>query len=124
MPYKWAAARQGIHDQTIRNWAKRGEDKEEPYVGFFEALTRANAECMRACVMAVKLSDSANTTHKGSEFLLDRRFRGDFGRVTGHELTGANGGAIKTEAGLDGKSTAELAALLARVESMESPDKD
>ena len=130
MPRKWAAIHAGISKATYYDWKARGEKGDQPYATFLDRLTRAEAQDMANLIAEVGGAQTnlpqgvSQSDWRAQAWLLERRFRPDYGKVTAHELTGANGGAIKTEAGLDGKSTAELAALLARVESMESPDKD
>jgi transposase len=44
MTYKLAAAYAGISYETLRNWLKQGEEGNENFAAFFQAVQRAEAE--------------------------------------------------------------------------------
>jgi hypothetical protein len=49
-----AAVLNGITERTLYNWINRGENGEEPFYGFFQALTRARAAAKLSAIKNVR----------------------------------------------------------------------
>jgi len=70
----------GITYETWANWTKYGKEGKEPYSRFYIAIQEAEAELMRECLNAVKMSMKLGDV-KSAMFLLERRFGSDgYGR--------------------------------------------
>lgn len=79
-----AAAKAGISTATYRNWMVRGElaheqdgdieEREVPYLAFFEAITRAQAENEAELVEEVRTAYDAEGNPKESKWFLERRY--------------------------------------------------
>lgn len=80
LPYSTCAKAIGITYETWANWTKYGKEGKEPYSRFYIAIQEAEAELMRECLNAVKMSMKLGDV-KSAMFLLERRFGSDgYGR--------------------------------------------
>lgn len=72
-----AAVAAGVSQSTYYNWRKRGQDGEEPYAGFWNAVARACAESEVALVERVQEGDGQGVgfgSSKAALEILQRRF--------------------------------------------------
>ncbi len=86
-----AAEAEGISRSTMFDWMNRGAKGVKPYAAFHERVTRARAKGAKT------LTELALAGEKGSSqatWLLERRYREDYGSVQRLEHTGADGGPI------------------------------
>jgi hypothetical protein len=90
-PQKYAAEGNGIAEDTLLGWMRRGAAAEEPYDKFFEAVTRARADCVKRLVI-----NSQGDGPSGARWLLERRYPSEFGNRTKIEHSGPDGGPIAT----------------------------
>jgi hypothetical protein len=95
-----ACLREGISRATYYVWRQRGlggegHEPEEPYAQFVEAVDKAiaNAEA-RMLANVVKAADS---DWRAAAWFLERRNREVYGSTQKVELSGTDGGAIKTQ---------------------------
>ena len=77
-----AAGCAGVGDRTVRDWLKRGETGEEPYASFSAAVKVAEATAARDALGRVRRATTGEGSHpwQASAWLLERRFRGKYGR--------------------------------------------
>ena len=66
-----AAEAAGITERTYYNWLRRGEDGEEPFFQFFQAVKRAEAQGKERLVRIVRLA--AKTSWQAAMTILERR---------------------------------------------------
>jgi hypothetical protein len=86
-----AATSSGVSYESVKTWIRRGASGEEPYASFARAV-----ECARGQA-EVNLSAKALAGGKGSSvatWMLERRFREDYGPVNRLEHSGPDGGPI------------------------------
>lgn len=87
VPDKYAAESAGISDRAFREWCEQGESGREPYAAFLAAVTRARARAVvRLTLRALRGSSQAT-------WLLERRYREDYGPVQKVQLGGDPDGA-------------------------------
>jgi len=118
LPKRLAAAAAGIGERTYHSWRQRGEAGEEPYASFMAKVYEVEAELaddlLRSLVgVATGIDEGTKDADKikAAMFLLERRFPRDFGSKRAVELTGAEGGPVKTEASQPVFTDAQLAAM-------------
>lgn len=83
LPIADACALASIHIDTYYDWAARGENGEEPYVFFSEAIKKAHANMKKNCLKAMDratngVEGAANWTP--AAWKLERRDRLNFGK--------------------------------------------
>jgi len=71
MTYHLAAEACGISHETLRQWLRKGESGEQPYVALVASLQRAQA--LGAHALLVKVTAAADTDWKAAAWLLERR---------------------------------------------------
>jgi hypothetical protein len=77
--YDLAAYSAGITRQTAHNWLRAGEAADDgPERDFFDAVKKAEAECAREALRTVR---GGQMNWQASAWLLERRYREDYGRV-------------------------------------------
>ncbi len=104
VPLKYAAAANGVDEDTVGGWLRRGKAGEAPFEAFFQAVTRARAAAV------VHLTTRALGGEKGSSqatWLLERRFE-EYRQNSRVEHAGDSSAPIKIEHALDGLTTEEL----------------
>ena len=75
----------GISYELFRQWMRKGEDGQAPFVGFVVAVKRAEAEaCMRALE---NISRAGEKTWQASAWWLERRYPQEWGRQQRVEVT-------------------------------------
>ena len=78
-----AAVINGITERTLYNWIARGENGEEPFLGFFQAITRARAVAKLAAIKNVRAgvlpSKELSPDWKAEAWFLERTFPHDYG---------------------------------------------
>ena len=85
--YRLACQASGISPQTMATWRQRGEQGEEPYLGFLDALTRAEGEhAQRMAKVLDTFADGtdgvdARVASDAAKFMLERRHPRDYGRT-------------------------------------------
>lgn len=118
LPKRYAAAAAGISESTWQAWRRRGEAGEEPYATFLARVNEADAE--RASSYLEKLEGVALGELEGVKpadmvkaltWLLERAYPRDFGSAQKVELTGADGGPVRTETARPLFTDAQLAAM-------------
>jgi hypothetical protein len=85
--YRLACQAAGISPQTLATWKQRGEEGEQPFAEFLDALTRAEGE--HAARLASVLHGFADGTDDcdprvrtdAAKFMLERRHPHDYGRT-------------------------------------------
>lgn len=68
-----AAEHAGLSKVTVYNWKKRGEDGEEPYAAFVNAMKRAEAHAEREAVKNVRRAGLDNRFWAAEMTFLERR---------------------------------------------------
>jgi hypothetical protein len=91
VPQKYAAEGNGVDEQTVMLWMRRGRAGESPYDQFFEAMTRARADCVKRLVV-----NAQGDGPSGARWILERRFSSQFGAKSRIEHSGPDGGPITT----------------------------
>lgn len=103
VPFKYAAERAGISYDTFKDWRDKGKKALESqilnetdalFAAFESAVRQARAEAV------FHLTNKALEGGKGSSnatFILERRFRDEYGDSRKVELTGKGGGPIQAE---------------------------
>ncbi len=92
-----AAELEGVPRSTHYDWMRWGKEGHEPYLAYSETVARAVAE-WRATLEtqvsdhAVTLSNSGTVDTKTAQFILERRFKEDYGRTLQLE---ANANAVR-----------------------------
>jgi hypothetical protein len=77
-PYKYAARHAGISPDTFDAWYRRGRGEAiGPYHDFYEAIEQANSGCIVGCLTSVRVGRQG---WQGSAWILERRFKQEFGR--------------------------------------------
>jgi hypothetical protein len=74
----------GIGQRTYHDWNDRGQKGEQPFARFFSAVTRAR-ERHKANLIAVVM-EAAHKDARHAEWLLERQFADEFGRVADRKL--------------------------------------
>lgn len=74
----------GISQSTYYNWKKWGEEGQEQYVGFLEALKKAEAEDRRGVI--AKLKEHGDRDWKAEATRAERRYPDHFGRRDRHDV--------------------------------------
>lgn len=90
-----AAEANGVDEMTFHSWMRKGQDGTEPYASFRKAITRARA------LGAINLHDKALQGGKGcmsAQFMLERRYRDEYGPRQRIEHSGPDGNAIEITA--------------------------
>jgi len=95
IPFKYACEAEGLSEKVAYEWCRRGEAGESPYNQFSSAVTRARAR--GAIHLHGKVERGGAGSHS-AQFLLERRFRDEYGNVQKIEHAGHDGGAVKIEA--------------------------
>lgn len=78
MTYALAAEACGIHSDTFRQWMRKGEAGEEPYVALVVALQRA--EALGAHALLQKVQAASDMDWKAAAWLLERRHPESYAR--------------------------------------------
>jgi hypothetical protein len=91
-----AARAAGIAPSTFYAWLERGaaDPPDSPYAGFAEAVQRAEAEAEVYAVAVIRQAMSEDW--RAAVSYLERRHPGRWRRQSSTELTGKDGGPIKT----------------------------
>lgn len=71
----------GIHFSTLREWELRGEDGQEPFVGFAADMEAARAN--KKTYLVGLLHKAADDDWKAGAWLLERRYPAEYGRRLG-----------------------------------------
>ena len=95
VPFRFACEAEGVLVTTAEKWLAAGKDGDEKHVSFFEAVTRARAR--GAIHLHGKVERGGPGSH-GAQFLLERRYRDEYGNVQRIEHAGHDGGTVKVEA--------------------------
>lgn len=117
LPRKWAAIRAGISESVYYHWKAEGQKGLEPYASFLESLTRAEADDMAALVTDVRcattgqMPGNAQPDWRAQSWLLERRFRGDFGKTTAVELSGPDRGPVNLSSTVQQLTTEQVEAI-------------
>jgi transposase-like protein len=92
-----AAALGGVTYTTLNNWMRKGQAATSgPYVAFFESVKRAEAEAESTRVGRIKRAGQEGNW-QADAWYLERRYPERWGKRIQQELSGPNGGPIKTE---------------------------
>ncbi len=92
--YKHAAQYAGVTYDTFNNWMKRGgKAKSGKYFEFFNAVKKAEAECLARNLLIINKSAQGGTW-QAAAWIAERRFPEDYGRQR-HEHTGKDGAPIE-----------------------------
>src|SRR6185437_6725254 len=75
-----AAALHGINKQTLYDWLKRGNKGEEPYVGFLDAVKRAEAASEQAALMKIVEAGEDPKNWTAHAWRLERKHPDRWGR--------------------------------------------
>lgn len=94
IPFRFSCEAEGVLVTTAEKWLAAGARGEEKHVPFFEAATRARAR--GAIHLHGKVERGGPGSH-GAQFLLERRYRDDYGNVQRIEHAGHDGGPVKSE---------------------------
>src|SRR5580658_5839288 len=102
----------GISPETLRNWMRRGENEGEgPYVEFAAAIKQAEAS---ACLKALgTIRTAMESQWQAAAWFLERKRPKEWGKRERHELTGKDGGPIRTQVRLGELSPHDRRARLA-----------
>jgi transposase len=86
----------GITPETLRNWIRRGEtDGVGPYYEFTSALKQAEAS---ACLKALgTIRTAMEQSWQAAAWFLERKRPKEWAKRERHELTGKDGGPIRTQ---------------------------
>lgn len=90
-----AAAAAGVSKQTLYNWLHRGADGERRYVGFLDAVERAQSEADLRDLKTIREA-AQNGVWQAAAWRLERRHPEQWGRRR-VEMTGADGGPVDVE---------------------------
>jgi transposase len=109
-----AATIAGIGKQTYYTWMQKGEGPKarSPYREFRDAVLAAKAEAEARMVTVVQRA-ALDGSWQAASWYLERTQQAKFGKRSGVELTGANGGAVQFEVSVDDLE-ARIAELLDR----------
>ena len=80
-----AAQRAGITEQTFYNWLKNGENGQDPYRKFFEAVLIASSEAEKNKLDTI--DTAAKSDWKAAGWWLERRFPKRWGKQERLEIT-------------------------------------
>ena len=87
-----AAAKAGVHRNTVNNWVKQGElEPDSIYGEFLAELRDAEAEFITASLAAIAGDPKG---HKGLMWMLERRFPQYFSARVKNEVSGPDGGPV------------------------------
>ncbi|MEP6669410.1 MAG: hypothetical protein ABJF10_09675 [Chthoniobacter sp.] len=91
LPLKQAARLASISYDTLNRWRKKGEEEYAPleFRKFCEALGHSEATAMHRLVSVV--SDAGKSDWRASAWILERRFREEFGKPQHTENSGPGG---------------------------------
>lgn len=92
VPIKFAAGSQGISEATVHNWIAWGKEGRQPYLEFFESITRARNEAVARLVKVI--NTAAVTDWRAAVAILERQYPREFAKRQALEVTGKDGGAI------------------------------
>ncbi|MDR7666621.1 hypothetical protein RG963_12710 [Methanosarcina sp. Z-7115] len=81
LSYAACAKAIGVTYQTWHNWEKLGADGKAPYAKWYIAIRSAESDLMKECMESVKMSMRLGDV-KSAMFILERRFSGDYGKVS------------------------------------------
>lgn len=84
MTYKLAAQYGGISYETLRNWLKQGEDGNEEYAAFFQAVQRAEAEGVLANLQFINKA----MDWRARAWVLEHRHADEYGSRNSLKITG------------------------------------
>ncbi len=86
IPYKYAAEEAGIDEDTFALWMRKGREPRAraPYAAFYRAVTRARASAVKSLTVRVLGGGKGSA---GATWLLERRFREDYGPSQKVELS-------------------------------------
>jgi transposase len=113
IPNKYAADEAGIDEDTFASWMRRGREGRAPYAAFYRAVTRARASAVKSLTVRVLGGGKGSA---GATWLLERRFREDYGPSQKLELSGDPEKPLTDpRAGLAGLTTAEIRAALKKL---------
>jgi hypothetical protein len=84
VPEKYAAQAAGVPERTYYRWVQLGEKGRAPYAAFVAAVTRARASAV--CSLTVRVLGGGKGS-SGATWLLERRFREDYGPSQKLELS-------------------------------------
>ena len=93
IPWKYIAWGVGISEETLHEWRRRGKADEEagrdtPHARLSESLRASEAHLVRELV--VRASDGGKGS-SGAQWMLERRYREEFGRKSEHRHTNKSG---------------------------------
>lgn len=108
--YNWLARGRAEIDRLTKNPRLKSKASEQPYVEFVETIEQARAEAEARLVVLVSKAAADPKTWQAATWLLERREPKKWGRINRTEITGADGGPVKSESKVT-VSDAELAAL-------------
>jgi hypothetical protein len=114
IPNKYAAEEAGIDEDTFALWMRKGREGRPLYGAFYRAVTRARACAVKSLTVRVLGGGKGSS---GATWLLERRFRDDYGPSQKLELSEDPEkpfGNIRTA--LDGMPLPELRERLSKLE--------
>ena len=117
----------GITPETLRNWLRRGEAEGEGPC--FELATQLKQAEASACIKALgTIRTAMEANWQAAAWFLERKRPKEWGRRERHELTGKDGGPIRTQVRLGElpphERRARLDALADRFRIEEAPSAD
>ena len=95
--YVWLARGRAEIDRLTRNPKLKAKASEQPYIEFVETIEQARAEAEARLVVLVSKAAADPKTWQAATWLLERREPKKWGRVNRTEITGADGGPVKSE---------------------------
>jgi hypothetical protein len=81
VPLADAAALSGIHESTADRWMKLGKEGQEPYSGFYTAVTQARSAAKAEAIAKVRsgIYPTGAPDWKAEAWFLERTFPGEYG---------------------------------------------
>lgn len=84
IPNKYASEEAGIDEDTFALWMRKGREGRAPYAAFYRAVTRARASAVKSLTVRVLGGGKGSA---GATWLLERRYREDYGPSQKVELS-------------------------------------
>ena len=100
VPFRFACEAEGVLLTTAEKWLANGKADQPEYRPFFEAVTRARA---RGAIGLHEHVQAGGRGSQGAQFLLERRYRDEYGNIQRIEHAGHDGGPVKTESTIEAK---------------------
>jgi hypothetical protein len=98
LSYSLSAAGAQITFQTFNDWMKKAQEEgaDEQYIEFATRVRAAETACAKDCLLRVREASKCGTW-AASAWLLERRFKNDYGRQERIDMRAEHSGQVRIE---------------------------